>query len=291
MEKYLFIINPIAGKGEAAKLQNLIHERLGRENIEYEILLTKGPKDAIRIATNHNHDVVVAVGGDGTINEVAMGLLESDRGKLGIIPAGTGNDLSKSLNIPLDPERALDTILNGYSKVIQMGKVNDNYFLNISSVGFDADVTSNTNKFKKRIKGRFSYVLGIIYTIIIYKKKNVILQIDDRILNKNLLLLAVGKGNFYGGGMMILPNADLYDDYLYLCLVKDISNIKALTIFPVLFKGKHLKYTKYVETYKAKDVKITCDKSLRLNIDGEVFIGGNDIVFKLSNKKINIISG
>ena len=143
---------------------------------------------------------------------------------------------------------------------------------------------------RKKVKGKFSYVLAVIYTLMKFKKKSVVLDIDGKIHHKNLLLLAVGNGKYYGGGMMVLPNADLYDDYLHVCLVKDIGNLRTLSLFPVIFKGNHLKFTKYVETYKAKNIKITSEAPLLLNVDGEVLNEGNEINFKLSNKRIQVLS-
>lgn len=290
MKKYLFIINPIAGSGRAKAVEHLIEEMMKKNSMDFEIVLTTEPKEAISIASNYSYDIVVAVGGDGTINEVTSGLIEKGNGILGIIPAGTGNDFSRSLNIPSDPKKALELILRGNTNTIVVGESNGHHFLNISSVGFDVEVLTNTDMFRKRVKGKFSYILAVIYTLIKFRKKHVVLEIDGKVYHRNLLLLAVGNGKFYGGGMMILPNAELYDDYIHLCLVKDISNIKALAIFPVIFKGNHLKFTKYVETYKARNIKVINNSPLLLNIDGEVLEEGNEINFKLSDKKIYIIS-
>ncbi|NLY46360.1 MAG: diacylglycerol kinase family lipid kinase [Tissierella sp.] len=290
MNKYLFIINPIAGSGIAKRVQHLIEEEMNKNNKDFEIVLTTKPKEATLIAANKDYDIVVAVGGDGTINEVTSGLLKKDKGILGIIPAGTGNDLSRSLGIPLNPREALERILKGNTKEIAAGESNGHHFLNISSVGFDVAVLTNLERVRKRVKGRFSYVLAVIFTLMKFVKKTVTLDIDGEIYYKNLLLLAVGNGKYYGGGMMVLPNADLFDDYLHVCLIKDISNLRALTIFPVIFKGNHLKFTKYVEIYKAKSIKITCNSPLLLNVDGEVLEEDNEINFKLSYKKIPVLS-
>lgn len=290
MNTYLFILNPIAGSGTAKELKDIIEEVMSKGHHDFEIVMTTKPKEAIAISANNEHDVVVAVGGDGTINEVTSGLIKRGKGILGIIPAGTGNDFSRSLGIPLNTKKALDLILEGNTKEISVGESNGHHFLNISSAGFDVEVLTNVDMIRKKFKGKFSYVLAVIYTLMKFKKKSVVLDIDGKIYQKNLLLLAVGNGKYYGGGMMVLPNADLYDDYLHICLVKDISNLRALSLFPVIFKGNHLKFTEYVETYKAKSIKITHDSPLLLNVDGEVFSEDYEINFKLSNKKILVIS-
>lgn len=289
MNKYLFIINPIAGGGKAKEVEQVIEEVMVKGKDSFEIVFTRQPKEAISITASREYDVVVAVGGDGTVNEVATGLIEKDKRILGIIPSGTGNDLSRSLNIPQDPREALEIILQGNTREVRPGESNGHIFLNISSVGFDVAVLTNIDIFRKRVKSKFSYVLALIYTLMKFKKRKVTLDIDGKQFHRNLLLLAVGNGKYYGGGMMVLPNADFYDDYLHICLVKDISNLKALTIFPIIFKGNHLKYSNYVETYKAKEIKVTNDSPELLNVDGEVVEEGNEITFRLANKKIQIL--
>ncbi|MDR7871396.1 MAG: diacylglycerol kinase family lipid kinase [Tissierellaceae bacterium] len=289
MKKYLFIINPVAGNGKPKAVKPLIEEIMKKNQLEYEIVFTNKPKEATTIASTYEYDVIVAVGGDGTINEVTAGLVDRADKSLGIIPAGTGNDLSRSLNIAFDPREALEQILNGIPHEIPVGDSNGHSFLNISSVGFDVEVLVNTENIRKIVKGKFSYVLGLIYTLFKFKKRKVTIDIDGTIYHRNILLLALGNGRFYGGGMMIIPDANPFDDYLYVCLVKDISNMKALTVFPVIFKGNHLKFTDYVETFKAKSIKITNDSPFKLNVDGEILEEGKEIIFKLSDKKISII--
>lgn len=290
MKKYLFIINPIAGGGRAKSVEPLIEETMKRNQKDFRIIFTQEPREAISIASNAEYDVVVAVGGDGTVNEVASGLVKKGKGTLGIIPVGTGNDLSRSLNIPQDPKEALELIIKGRINEITVGESNTHHFLNISSVGFDVEVLVNTDKIRKLIKGKLAYVLGVIYSFFKYRKKYVTLELDGRSFDRNILLMAVGKGKYYGGGMMVLPNADLYDNYLHICLVRDISNLKGLTLFPVIFKGNHLRYKQYVEVYKAKEVKVINKSSLDLNVDGEVLKEGNSITFRLGSRKIPVIS-
>lgn len=290
MKKYLFIINPVAGKGKAREVESLIEETMNKNQMDFEIVRTTEPKEATSIAESFEYDVVVAVGGDGTVNEVVAGLANKEKRILGIMPVGTGNDFSRNLNIPSDPGQALDLILKGNTNGVEVGESNGHHFLNISSVGFDVEVLVNIDRIRKVVKGNIGYILSVIYTLMNFKKKLMTLEIDGRTYNRNLLLLAVGKGKYYGGGMMILPNAKLYDDYLYVCLVKDISNLRALTLFPLIFKGDHLKFKKYVEIHRAKKIKIINNSSLLLNIDGELLKEGDEIIFKLSNKKIQVIS-
>lgn len=289
MEKLLFIINPIAGGGRAKSLISLIEEKMQEYSREYEIIHTTRPKEAITIVETSTNHTVIAVGGDGTVNEVAKGIIKRGWGVLGIIPGGTGNDMCKSLGLSMEPDQAIKTVLNGSIKEMDIGLANGKCFLNISSVGFDAEVVRNTDKIKTKIKGRTAYILGVLITLITYRLKTAYLEIDNKVVNRKMLLLAVGNGQYYGGGMKILPQARIDDGYLHVCLVKDINNLKSLLLFPSIFKGNHLKYTKYVEIYKAKTIKIKTPGEFYLNLDGDLIHSENQVEFKMSNKKLQII--
>ena len=173
MDKILFIINPVAGGGKAKALISLIKEKMDKHKKEYEIILTKEPKEAIGLAEEKCDDfeVIVAVGGDGTVNEVSRGLINKGKGTLGIIPGGTGNDLAKSLGIPKEPSEVLELLCKGNTKLIDIGKANRYNFLNIGSIGFDADVVINNINLKKIIKSGFSYVISVIYTLYIIDQR------------------------------------------------------------------------------------------------------------------------
>lgn len=293
MENILFIINPIAGKGKAEETIPLIQSKMKESHLEYEIILTTKPGEAAKIAFEmvEDYPIVIAVGGDGTVNEVARGLINRKKGKLGIIPAGTGNDMSKSLGLSLDQNEALEVIINGNSRNMDIGLVNDNLFLNIASVGFDAEVVKNVEGIKKRIKGKIAYVLGVIITLFSFKKQEMILEMDGEVIKRNMVLMAVGNGGYYGGGMNILPMADISDGYFNICLVKDMSNLNMLFLFPSIFKGKHLKYTKYVEIFKAKSVIVKNKEDRIINLDGELILSNKeDIIFKLDSCKLDVIS-
>lgn len=292
MEDILFIINPIAGKGKAEGIIPLIHDKMKDNHLKYEIILTTKPGEATKIAYEmvDNYPIVIAVGGDGTVNEVARGLINRKKGKLGIIPAGTGNDMSKSLGLFLDHNKALEAIIRGNTREMDIGLVNDDLFLNIASVGFDAEVVKNVEGIKKRIKGKVAYILGVLVTLFSFKKQEVMLEMDGEVIKRNMVLLAVGNGGYYGGGMNILPMADLSDGYFSICLVKNMNNLSMLFLFPSLFKGKHVKYTKYVEIFKAKTVTVKNKENRIINVDGDLILCNENIIFKLDNYKLQVIS-
>lgn len=291
MENILFIINPIAGRGKAKTLIPLIENKMENHNIRFKMVITQRPKQATQIAEENvdEYNILVAVGGDGTVNEVAKGIINKNKGILGIIPSGTGNDMSKSLGIPNDLEKALEIILKGNKTKVDIGKANSYNFLNIASVGFDAEVVRNNIKIKKIIKSSISYVFSVIYTLLKFKNKEVIIEINGEVLNEKILLLAVGSGKYYGGGMKILPMAKIDDGYLHICIISNINKLLSLSLFPTIFKGNHIRHTKYVETYRAKTVNIKSKEEISLNIDGEV-MRSKEVNFSLEEEKLTVIN-
>lgn len=287
----LFIINPTAGGGKTKSLIPIIEEKMKENNINYCIHLTTRPREATKIAEEmvDNYSVIVAVGGDGTVNEVAKGLINKKKGILGIIPSGTGNDFVRAIGLQIDPVKAIDSIINGRYEKMDIGKINGYSFLNIASIGFDTEVVIHTNSIKKRIKNKTAYIIGIITTLFSYKRRKTKLYIDNYIIDRDMVLLAVGNGSFYGGGLHVLPMAEVNDGYFHLCLVKNISNLKILFLFPSIIKGNHLKYKKYVEIFKAKRVEVKNSQNISLNIDGEIVNIDRDIVFEMDEYKLDII--
>lgn len=291
MDKILFIINPVAGGGRAEKLAPIISGYMEDINLEYNIQMTKKPKDATKIAKlgiGEGYNIIVAVGGDGTVNEVAIGILESGKGTLGIIPSGTGNDLARTLEIPFNFKEAMDIIIKGNKKKIDIGLVNNNLFLNIASIGLDSEVVKNTEKIKKRIRSRIAYIVGIINTLFSFKDKKIRLEIDDNLMDKNISLVAVGNGKYYGGGLKILPMAIAEDGYFHVIVVNKASRIKLLLLFPSIFKGQHIRFKKHVEIFKARKIKIITDDKTYLNVDGEIYDIEKETLFTIDNEKLPV---
>ncbi len=291
MNKILFIINPVAGGGRARHMKLIIDDIMKDNEIKYDIVLTTKPKDATNIskaAIQKGYDTLVAVGGDGTVNEVAMGILESGAGTLGIIPSGTGNDLARTLDIPFDPKEAIDIIINGSKKKIDVGLVNNNLFLNIASIGLDSEVARNTEKIKKRIKSKIAYIIGVLNTLFSFKDKKIKLEIDDTPMDKNIFLVAVGNGKYYGGGLKILPMAIAEDGYFHVCVINKASKIKLLFLFPSIFKGKHIKFKKDVEIFKAKKIRIITEDKTYLNVDGEIYDIERETLFTINDERLAV---
>jgi YegS/Rv2252/BmrU family lipid kinase len=243
MKKYIFIVNPIAGGGRAKKFIPSIQARCAKEQVSCQIIQTTRPKEALNIASQfrNSDSTIVAVGGDGTTNEVMSGLIGSDV-IFGILPFGSGNDIASSFRI--HPHNALDILFQNNSKKFDVATVNENYFLGVASCGFDTEVNRTANRIPRVIKGSTLYVLSIFLTLIKFQAPMLTIELPDKIIQKEIMLLAVGHGDRYGGGMLITPNASREDGLFDLCLVEKVSKFELIKLIPKVFKGLHITHPK-----------------------------------------------
>ena len=261
------------------------------ENEEsYTIEITKYPGHATELVKSYCSQKeyrVYAVGGDGTLNEVLNGIIDTSS-TLGVIPCGSGNDFIKSIVAEITDDIFIRT-LKGSERSIDLGKINDRYFLNISSVGFDSEVVYYTNKIKKIkfISGPTAYILGILRTLFTYRFINAQIDIDGIKYNKELLLTAISNGKCYGGGIKITPKANIEDGVFDLCIVDKVSRLKIFFLFPKAIKGEH-ESIKQVNFYRGKKVSIKSHKEFVLNIDGEL-IKTKEVICELIPKAIKIL--
>lgn len=271
--RVLFIVNPVAGKGRALKIVPIIESTMKTaDGIEYKIEYSKGPGDAVKIARDYaatGIDMVFAVGGDGTVNEVANGLAKTNTA-MAVIPGGSGNDFIRSLGITGKPDDIITRTLKGIRKKIDIGLINDRYFVNISSAGFDAEVVIATQKAKKFfLSGSAAYVAGLISVIFTGRPSSIKMKTDDVEISDSVLLVAVANGKYYGGGMKAAPDAIIDDGLFDICLISRMPKIKMLFLFPQFMKGKHKKFRE-VKFYRSRRVTIEAEKPIYINIDGEV---------------------
>jgi diacylglycerol kinase (ATP) len=282
-----FIVNPISGIGRQKVIEKLIDERLNRSLFDYEIAYTKAAKHAIELskdAAARNIDIVVAVGGDGSVNETAKGLIGSNTA-MAIIPTGSGNGLARHLKIPLNLKKAMEVINQGNVTAIDSIQMNEETFVNVAGIGFDAHIGCEFAKFGKR--GFSSYVKVITKEFPSYKAENFELTIDGITLHKNAYLISFANGSQWGNNAYIAPTADVSDGVMDIAILKDFKLLSGIAIGYRLFK-KTLHQSSYLEIIKAKEVIIKQSKTIA-HIDGEPIEIGTDIKIKVNPLSLNVI--
>jgi YegS/Rv2252/BmrU family lipid kinase len=289
--KHIFIINPAAGKGKSLELIPFIEQCFKDKAEEFTIRVTEYAGHATEIAREYSSVEkcrIYSIGGDGTVNEVVNGIAGTDS-VLGVIPTGSGNDFIRSYQEKFDVKDMIVSTINGEEKSIDLAKVNDKYFINISSIGFDANVVFNADKFKKvpGVTGSMAYLISIIYTIFQKKICHVKIDIDGKKMELKLLLVAVANGRYYGGGVLPTPEARIDDGLFDICMVSDLRRIQMLSLFPKYVKGLHADL-KQVSFYKGKKISIESQDELCLNIDGEI-LAARTINFEILENAIKVI--
>ena len=262
-----FIVNPVAGHGNAKEIEKEIKEK----KIKYEMVYSEYPGHAIELAAGVNGEefsMVVSVGGDGTLNEILNGMNLKTM-SLGMIPAGTGNDLIRCTGIPSDEKQALEVVLNGVEKSIDIGLINNKKFINVAGFGLDVEVLRETIKFKKIIKGKLAYVFGVVKALLTFKPIELQISVDGVDYYQDAMICAIGNGQYFGGGMRILPLAELDDGLFDICIIKKMSKIKLLYHFPKVFQGTHMKLP-WVHYIKGRNIKVLTKQDVFINADGEI---------------------
>lgn len=272
----MFIVNPAAGKGRAKEMAQHIRERFEHTSEHWHLEMTERPGHATHMAhsaANMYPELrVYAVGGDGTVNEVVNGLVGTTAA-LGIIPCGSGNDTLRSVTDITDPYILLEAMLNATPQKFDVGCVNKRYFINIASVGLDAEVVRLTRRYKKipLVPGPTAYLLGVLTALVRLKTWSVKIGLDHQKMKRyNLLLAAFANGRFYGGGMQPVPSASMQDGQLHLCTVDRMTRFDILKFLPRFRKGKHTQM-KQVHITPFRDLVLKSESALPVNIDGELF--------------------
>lgn len=286
-KKICFIVNPVSGIGRQKVIEKLIDQLLDRTLFEYEIQYTKAAKHATELArdaASRNFDIVVAVGGDGSVNETAKGLTGS-KTAMAIIPAGSGNGLARHLKIPIDLKKAMDVINSGTITTVDSIRFNDETFVNVAGIGFDAHIGWEFAKFGKR--GFSSYLKVIMREFPKYKARKYELEIDGKTIYPEAFLISFANGSQWGNNAYIAPTADISDGIMDIAILKNFKFMSALSIGYRLFKGS-LHESAHLEIIKAKEVKVKQPSTIA-HIDGEPIEIGNEILIKVVPLSLNVI--
>jgi YegS/Rv2252/BmrU family lipid kinase len=292
MPRVKLILNPASDRGRTAKigeaLQALLHQRAEIERqrgIHYELHweLTERPGQAIEItgqAAAEGFDMVVAVGGDGTVHEVVNGLMkinEKKRPKLGVLPAGSGNDFAHNIHLPEKVEDCVQCLFSNTSRKIDIGMIKDStgreeYWDNTIGLGFSGAVNMAARKITW-IYGFPVYLISVLQTIFTtHKRISVDITLDGQpIPRRKVTMISVCNGPREGGGFPVAPHSLMDDGFLTYMFMRDTNRAQMLYFLPVVMASAHLGYKTFFEEGNTKHITIKADQTLAIHADGEVF--------------------
>lgn len=287
---YYLIVNPTAGRGRSQRSIKEVEDFFLQKNIEFKTIITKAPKHATELVKQLEDDVtVIALGGDGTVHEVATAIVNSNK-TMGIIPAGSGDDLAFALNIPRDNlQKALEIILANKTKLIDSGQVNDEVFVNSFGVGFDADVAYNIINAPRFLKEKSAYLYAIFATL--GKLKNIVVKvvIDGQVVfNDKSLLVSVQNGPRTGGSFLFTPEAKVDDGVFQVLIAANIKRHEVPFILPKLINGKHISNPK-ISIFKAKSISMTWQNQRPGHMEGEMIKANTQFDIKIRPKSLRVL--
>lgn len=284
----LFIINPISGGKDKLKIPAIIDANLDRSKFNPNYSFTEYVGHAAEIAeeaANKNFDIIVAVGGDGTINEIAAKVMQQQK-ILGIIPFGSGNGLARFLKIPMDTAKSIQ-VINGLNVTkIDTGTFNDKFFFNMAGMGFDAHISSVFVGNKKR--GLSGYVKLGLKEMINYKPETYHLLIDGVHYTRQAFVVSVANSSQYGNNAHVSPHASVTDGLLDVCIIKSFPLFK-IPLLAYYMMSARTDQTDMVEIIKGKNIQITRVDDGAIHIDGEPYFMGKEISVAIVPLSLNII--
>lgn len=277
------IVNPTAGAGKTARLWPHIMSLFQGQGLRFEHDITEAPGHAIelaRAAAADGYNMVISVGGDGTINEIVNGLYAAGNiqdAMLGIVSTGTGGDYIRTIGIPRRYEEACRCFLEPKNLTVDLGVVEyasngqraERLFVNFAGMGFDAEIVRRTTQQFKALGSLPSYLAGLLVTLLAYRNKDISLTVDGETENRRVCTVVMNNGRYGGGGMLTAPDASINDGYFDVMIVGDLSKPDLLRSLPRIYKGTHLTHPK-VTMKKAKEIEIRSAQPMQLQADGEL---------------------
>jgi diacylglycerol kinase (ATP) len=272
MKRARLIYNPSSGRELIKRHLPEILEKLEKAGYETSCHATTGAGDATeaaRTAVERQYDVVIAAGGDGTIHEVVNGLAEQEyRPKLGIIPAGTTNDFARALQIPRDIGTAVDIIIQGDLIPVDIGRINDKYFINIAGGGRMTEITYEVPSKLKTMLGQLAYYLKGMEMLPSIKASDVRIEYDGKLFEGEAMMFLVGLTNSIGGFEKLAPDSSINDGLFSLLILKKVNLAEFIRISTLAIRGEHINDTNVIYT-QANRIKVYSNEKVQLNLDGE----------------------
>ncbi len=286
--KIRIIVNPVSGSGRRKKAMKMIDRYLDRDMFDFELVKTEYHRHAVELtkkAVEDGCNAVVIAGGDGSINEVGATLAGTGVA-LGIIPAGSGNGLSRSLGISLNPKKAVENINNFKFRTIDTGLANGKAFMNMAGVGFDAAVADAFHK--QKLRGIFKYFVLGIRLLINYEIQTFHINADGRKFERKAYQIALANSSQYGNDALVAPKAKVDDGVLNAVVVNPMPFIHMLINFFRLFRGT-LHKSNFIKTFKFKEMTLSQERDDVAHLDGDPFEFGKVIEFKINPMSLKVI--
>ena len=288
---HLFIINPAAGsRDRTADYREKIEKACSSRDINYRIEVSAAPGDCARLAreaaqTGEEYRIY-ACGGDGTLNEVVSGVVGYDNAAVTVFSGGSGNDFVKLFNDPkafFDLERLLDCEEARFDLI----RCNDDYSINICSVGLDARIGTDVSNYKRipLLQGFRAYVASTIVNVIKGISEHYVVEVGGERVDARQTMICACNGRFYGGGFNPVPEADPTDGLMEVLLVKHVSRFMVPMVIGKYKNGQYKKLPKLVRHFKTDHVRIICDKPTSINLDGELRVA-ETVDFRIAQEKL-----
>ncbi|HLB61683.1 MAG TPA: diacylglycerol kinase family protein [Actinomycetota bacterium] len=272
-EAIVVIANPASGRGRGAKLIPRVAEALTTLGVPHEIAVSDGPdrmEPLARRAAEEGARIVAALGGDGTAGVVANGLVGTDTA-LAVLPGGTGDDFAKTVATG-DLDAAIEMLADPHVEPIDIVRVStddvDRHFVNIAGAGFDSEVTETANAMRLRLGPTGTYIVSVVRTLRKFRPATFMISVDGVDDTVEAMLVVLGNGRMYGGGMKVCPDASLTDGKLEICVVEAMSTGAFLRAFPRVFRGTHVDHPK-VRMLRGARVELNADRDVKVYADGE----------------------
>lgn len=291
---YYILCNPTAGGGRALETLQKLEAHMKAKGLAYEVGLTQYHKHAIELvkqALDKGYRSIFTLGGDGTVFEAVNGLAQSgllEEAAIGFLPGGTGNDATRSLSTPQDVVEAFDALINGSVAKIDLWNANGLYFVNVFGLGLDTDLAGWATKTKKILKGMPAYILALLLTLFNFKFKNIRLVVDGQVMEREVVVLTASNGRYYGGGILVSPDALEDDGKLELVLINKVAKLKIPGLLAKYIAGRHIKEIKECEYVRAESITIESAMDIPCETDGEIELK-LPITIKRAEKPIRVI--
>ncbi|MGY3054210.1 diacylglycerol kinase (ATP) [Pedobacter sp. UYEF25] len=284
----LFIINPISGGKSKVDIPDAIDRYLDKKQFNSDVKFTKYQGHASEIAEAAlagNTDIVVAAGGDGTINEVAS-MAQKYNKPIGILPLGSGNGLARFLEIPTDMQKAIGLLNKHEIKKIDAGHLCGKPFFNLAGMGFDAHVSAIFAKDKSR--GLFGYIRLGLAEVLSYKPQEYLIDIDGKTFKRKAYAISIANSSQYGNDVIVSPYASVTDGFLDVCIIKKFPLIKLPMLVFVMIKGT-ARESDMIEIIKGKQIKIKREKEAAVHLDGEPLTMCADLEAGIVEQSLKVI--